>query len=64
VLDHGSSLTWRVYDLVSGEQKRVCAAPGRAVAADVERGLLVYTVGRVVHVLRLADGRQRLFVAP
>jgi hypothetical protein len=64
VLDHGSSLTWRVFDLVSGEQKRVFTAPGRAVAADVERGLLVYTVGRVVHVLRLADGRQRLFVAP
>ena len=64
VLDHGSSLTWRVYDLVSGEQKRVFAAPGRAVAADVERGLLVYTVGRFVHVLRLADGRQRVFLAP
>jgi hypothetical protein len=64
VLDHGSSLTWRVYDLVSGEQKRVFAAPGRAIAADVERGLLVYTVGRVVHVLRLADGRKAIFKAP
>jgi hypothetical protein len=64
VLDHGSSLTWRVYDLVSGEQKRVFAAPGRAIAADVERGLLVYTVGRAVHVLRLADGHQKVFVAP
>jgi hypothetical protein len=64
VLDHGSTLAWRVYDLASGEQKRSFAAPGRAIAADVERGLLVYTVGRVVHVLRLADGRQRLFVAP
>jgi hypothetical protein len=64
VLDHGSSLTWRVYDLVTGEQKRVFAAPGRAIAADVERGLLVYTVGRVVHVLRLADGRKAIFKAP
>jgi hypothetical protein len=64
VLDHGSSLTWRVYDLVSGEQKRVFAAPGRAIAADVERGLLVYTIGRVVHVLRLADGRKAIFKAP
>jgi hypothetical protein len=39
-------------------------ASPRAVAADVERGLLVYTVGRVVHVLRLSDGRQRTYVAP
>jgi hypothetical protein len=35
-----------------------------AVAADVEHGLLVYTIGRVVHVLRLADGREKSFVAP
>jgi hypothetical protein len=27
--------------------------------ADVERGLLVYTVGRVAHLLRLRDGRYR-----
>jgi len=64
VLDHGSSLTWRVYDLVSGQQKRVFAAPGRAIATDVERGLLVYTVGRAVYVLRLADGRKVIFKAP
>ena len=64
VLDQGSRLTWRVYDPVSGEQKRVFAAPRRAIPADLERGLLVYTSGRVVHVLRLADGRQRVFVTP
>ena len=64
VLDHGSTLSWRVYDLVSGKQKRVFAAPGRAMAADVERGLLIYTVGRFVHVLRLADGRKAIFKAP
>ena len=64
VLDYGSSLTWRVYDLVSGQQKRVFAAPGRAIATDVERGLLVYTVGRAVYVLRLADGRKVIFKAP
>lgn len=64
VLDHASRLTWRVFDPVSGEQRRVFAAPGRAIAADVERGLLVYTVGRAVYVLRLADGHLRVFVAP
>jgi hypothetical protein len=32
--------------------------------ADVERGLLVYTVGRVVYVLRLRDGHQKSFRAP
>jgi hypothetical protein len=64
VLDRASGLHWRVYDPVSGEQKRVYAAPRRAIAADLERGLLVYTAGRVVHVLRLADGRQRVVVTP
>ena len=64
VLDRTSGRHWRVYDPVSGEQTRVLEAPVGAIPADVERGLLVYTVGRVVHVLRLADGRERTFVAP
>ncbi len=64
VLDRMSGHHWRVYDPVSGIQKRVLQAPAGAIPADVERGLLVYTVGRTVHVLRLADGRQRTFRAP
>jgi hypothetical protein len=56
--------TWRVYDPVSGELERDLRARGGATAADVERGLLVYVVGRVVHVLRLADGREATFRAP
>ena len=56
--------TWRVYDPVSGEHERDLRARARATAADVERGLLVYVVGRVVHVLRLADGREATFRAP
>jgi hypothetical protein len=64
VLDRMSGHHWRVYDPVSGVQKRVLQAPAGAVPADVERGLLVYTVGRAVHVLRLADGRQRGFATP
>jgi hypothetical protein len=34
------------------------------VPADVERGLLVYTVGRFAHVLRLRDGHQKRLAAP
>jgi hypothetical protein len=64
VLDRGSGLTWRVYDPVSGHERRALPAVPHAVPADVERGLLVYTLGRVVHVLRIADGRQKSFVAP
>ena len=64
VLDRVSGLHWRVYDPVSGVQRRVLRAPRGAIPADVERGLLVFTVGRIVHVLRLADGRQRSFRAP
>jgi hypothetical protein len=64
VLDRASGLHWRVYDPVSGDPKRVLRAPAGAYPADVERGLLVYTVGRVVHVLRLADSRQKTFFAP
>jgi hypothetical protein len=64
VLDRISGLHWRVYDPVSGAQKRVLSAPRGAIPADVERGLLVFTVGRIVHVLRLADGRQKTFRAP
>jgi hypothetical protein len=64
VLHRASGLTWRVYDPVSGALKRTFRAPKKAEAQDVERGLLVYTVGRVVHVLRIADRRQETFVAP
>jgi hypothetical protein len=67
VLDHTAGLRWRVYNPVSGEQKRVFSARGLSESsADVERGLLVYTDWRErkVHVLRLADGRRRVFVAP
>ncbi len=64
VLDRASGLHWRVYDPVSGEQKRALRATAGAIPADLDRGLLVYTVGRAVHVLRLADGRQRTFTTP
>jgi hypothetical protein len=64
VLDRSPRLTWRVYDPVSGQQKRAFAAQPGAFPADVERGLLVYTLGRVVHVVRLADRRQRKFDTP
>jgi hypothetical protein len=64
VLDRTAGLHWRVYDPVSGQQKRVLRAPAQAIPADAEQGLLVYTVGRVVHVLRLVDGRHKAFVAP
>ena len=58
VLERASGLRWRVYDPTSGELTRTLPAPARAVPADVERGILVYTVGRVVHVLRLRDGHR------
>jgi hypothetical protein len=64
VLDRSPRLTWRIYDPVSGEQQRAFAAQPGAIPADVERGLLVYTVGRVVHVVRLADRRQRTYTTP
>jgi hypothetical protein len=64
VLEKTRRLNWRVYDPVSGDQKRAFRAPAGARPADVERGLLVYVVGRVVHVLRLADGRHRGFTTP
>lgn len=64
VLERASGLRWRVYDSRSGELKRTLRAPARAMPADVERGLLVYTVGRVAHVLRLRDGHQKRFTAP
>lgn len=64
VLERASGLRWRVYDPTSGELTRTLPAPARAVPADVERGILVYTVGRVVHVLRLRDGHQKSFTAP
>jgi hypothetical protein len=55
---------WRVYDPVSGEQRKTLRAPAGAIPADVERGLLVYIVGRTVHVLRLADRRQTTYETP
>jgi hypothetical protein len=64
VLDRSNGLTWRVYDPASGHEKSGLPAVPNAVAADVEHGLLVYTIGRVVHVLRLSDGREKAFVAP
>jgi hypothetical protein len=63
VLQRSGRLTWRVYDLLSGDE-RARPAPAGATLADVERGLLVYTRGRTVHVLRLADGRQTIFRTP
>jgi hypothetical protein len=70
VLDRSNGLTWRVYDPASGHEKSALPAVPHVVgqhgqvAADVEHGLLVYTIGRVVHVLRLSDGREKVFVAP
>jgi hypothetical protein len=64
VLERASGLRWRVYDPTSGELTRTLPAPARALPADVERGILVYTVGRVVHVLRLRNGHQKSFTAP
>jgi hypothetical protein len=64
VLDRASGLHWRVYDPVSGEQKQVFRAPSHVISTDVARGLLAYTVGKVVHVLRLADGHRTRFRAP
>jgi hypothetical protein len=59
----GGRLTWSVFDPESGEERTLAAQSG-AIPADVERGLLVYIVGRVVHVQRLADGRQARFTTP
>jgi len=80
VLDRrGTSLTWRVYRPGSGALEHVLTAePDVATAIhpvrtaerpvfdllDVERGVLVYGVGRTVHVVRLADGRRAAFRAP
>jgi hypothetical protein len=64
VLDRSRRLTWRVYDPVSGELKREFGAEPGATQLDVEHGLLAYIVGRVVHVLRLSDGRQARFTTP
>jgi hypothetical protein len=63
VLDRGERLTWRVFDPLTGAERQSLPAPPRAVALDVERGLLVYSLGKVVHVLRLADGREKTYVA-
>jgi ribosome modulation factor len=56
-------LAWSVFDPESDEERTLAAQTG-AIPADVERGLLVYIVGRVVHVQRLADGRQARFTTP
>lgn len=63
VLERASGLRWLIYDPKSGDLRRTFPARARAVPADVERGLLVYTVGRVPYVLRLRDGHQRSFRA-
>jgi hypothetical protein len=55
--------TWSVFDPDSGDERTLAAESG-AIPADVEHGVLAYTVGRVVHVLRLADGRQKGFTTP
>jgi hypothetical protein len=64
VLDRASGLHWRVYNPVSGEQKQAFRAPSRVISVDVEGGLLAYTVGKFVHVVRLADGYRTRFTAP
>jgi hypothetical protein len=64
VLDRSGRLRFRVFDPVSGEQRKVLTAEAGATQLDVEHGLLAYVVGRVVHVLRLTDGRERRFIAP
>jgi hypothetical protein len=77
VLDRrGSGLAWRVYRPRSGKLVRVLAARPDVASAihptrpperppsdllDVERGVLAYAVGRTVHVVRLADGREATF---
>ena len=63
VLDRSGGSTWRIIDPVSGNQRAIPAAPG-AMPQDVERGLLVYTLNRAVHVLRLADRRLKSFRTP
>jgi hypothetical protein len=64
VLDGRNPWTWRVFDPATGAEKHTLPVARRAIAADVERGLLVYRIGRVIHLLRLADGRDRKLVAP
>jgi hypothetical protein len=64
VLERASGLRWLIYDPKSGNLRQTFPARARAVPADVERGLLVYTVGKVAYVLRLRDGHQRSFRAP
>jgi hypothetical protein len=64
VLDRSGRLSFRVFDPVSGERKKVLAAEAGATQLDVEHGLLAYVVGRVVHVLRLGDGRRARFTTP
>jgi hypothetical protein len=64
VLERASGLRWRVYDPKSGALERQLPARAGALPADVEHGLLVYTVGKVVYVLRIRDGHQTSFRAP
>ncbi|HEX6700142.1 MAG TPA: hypothetical protein VF101_05370 [Gaiellaceae bacterium] len=68
--------TWRVYDVRSGRLERVLPIVAGTLSAirpvradqiplarvlDAERGLVAYAIGRVVHVLRLSDGREATF---
>jgi hypothetical protein len=64
VLERASGLRWRVYDPTSGELTRTLPAPAGALPADVEHGILAYTMGRFVHVLRLRDGHRGSLAAP
>lgn len=64
VLDRSGRLRFRVFDPVTGEQRKVLTAKAGATQLDVEHGHLAYVVGTVVHVLRLTDGRERRYIAP
>jgi hypothetical protein len=64
VLERARGHRWLIYDPKTGELKRTLSARASALPADVEHGLLVYTVGRVAYVLRLRDGHERSFRAP
>jgi hypothetical protein len=80
VLDRrGPGLAWRVYRPESGKLEHVLAARPTVATAihptrtterplsdllDVERGVLAYAVGRTVHVVRLAEGREATFHPP
>jgi hypothetical protein len=68
--------TWRVYDVRAGKLERVLPIVAGTLSAvhpvradqlplarvlDAEHGLVAYVIGRVVHVLRIRDGREATF---